>query len=505
MKKQGKDKVSLAAARRSDIAKVNSGRGETVKERRLGFDFSYLFSALLTLAVAAASVGLVLYFGYHTVRTFTSDITWAPAYDVTEKEYRRGVGYIFRSENSIRTNISGTPDYLVADGERIGVNELICHLYSSLGDDVKNRISEIDREIALLESIVDTGVIETGLPEALSDAGSSYSEIMLLLSEGRYAEAAALSDSFLSAIGRIDALENGTGDIKNRISMLYAERSGLVAAYGKKTGSVNADSVGYFFRDCDGYEALFDPSLLSDITVGGFAELVSGEPSDVSSAVGKMIDDPKWYLCVPLGSADTRGFEEGREYNIIFNDNGARAITMTLERLVLDLDDHDSDGDRAEALLVFWTKQMPKNFKYLRSQDVSIELATYSGYRIPLTAVRYYDGMTGVYTLSGGYVFFRQIDVIYEGNGYCIAADYSVAEPGKPLTYTSLGFSDYGKFDDYASLHALAEECGWEKKVYDNGGIPVPKGRTLRYFYHLDDLEQVILTGKDLYHGKALD
>ncbi|MBQ2242555.1 MAG: hypothetical protein II319_10470, partial [Clostridia bacterium] len=273
MKKQGKDKVSLASVRRLDITKVNSGRQQEKKARKLGFDFSYLFSALLTIAVAAASVGLVLYFGYHTVKTFTSDVTITPAYDVTEKEYRRGVGYIVRSESPVRTKSSGTPDYQVVDGERIGVNELICHLYSSITDDVRDRIAEIDREIALLESIVDTGVIETGLPEALRDAGAGYDEIMLLLSKGEYADAAAISDSFLSAIGRIDALENGTGDIKNQISMLYAERSGLVAAYGKKTGSVNADSVGYFFRDCDGYEAIFDPALLKNITFGEFAEL----------------------------------------------------------------------------------------------------------------------------------------------------------------------------------------------------------------------------------------
>lgn len=505
MKKQGKDKVSPPVVRRSDITKVNSGRPEEKKAQKIGFDFSYLFSALLTIAVAAASVGLVLYFGYHTVRTFTSDVTTTPAYDVTEYEYRRGVGYIFRSENPIRTNIAGTPDYQVADGERIGVNELICHLYSSLDDGVKNQIAEIDREIALLESIVDTGVIETGIPEALRDAGEGYAEIMLLLSKGKYADAAALSDSFLSAIGRIDALENGTGDIKNQISMLYAERSGLVAAYGKKTGSVNADSVGYFFRDCDGYEANFDPALLKNITLGEFAELTNKAPEDISGCIGKMLDNPKWYLCLPFDAEKARGFEQGRSYNITFNDNGGTALAMNLERLVLDLDDHDGDGDRAEALLIFSTSEMPKGFVYRRTQDVSIEYAAYHGYRIPLSSVRYYDGMTGVYTLGGGYVLFRQIKVIFEGDGYCIAADYADAEPGKPLTYTSLGFSDSGKIDDYASLHSFAEGIGLEKTVYDNGGIPVPKGTTLRYFYHLNDLEQIILTGRDLYHGKALD
>ena len=96
-------------------------------------------------------------------------------------------------------------------------------------------------------------------------------------------------------------------------------------------------------------------------------------------------------------------------------------------------------------------------------------------------------------------------DDYVESDGYCIAADYADAEPGKPLTYTALGFSDSGKLDDYSSLHAFAEGLGLEKTVYDNGGIPVIKDQALRYFYHLGDLEQIILTGKDLYHGKALD
>ncbi len=506
MKKREKDKRQLTVSvGRSDIAQVNSRDAENEGSKRLGVDFSYLFSALLTIAVAAVSVGLVFYFGYHMIKTFTSDVTTTPAYDVTESEYRRAVGYIFRSEEVIESNIAGTPDYAVSDGERVGVDELLCNIYSSITDDVKEQIADIDREIALLEASIESGVIEMGLPEALSEANSKYAEIMSLLSAERFADAAALSDSFLTSLNRIEALENGKDDIKRRISALYAERSGLIAAYGKKTGSVNADSVGYFFRDCDGYEAIFDPALLKDMTVGSFAELTAQTPANTSGCVGKMLDEPKWYLCVPLDSENARGFAEGEKYNIVYNDNGGRTLSMTLERLVLDLDDHDSDGDRAEALLIFATKEMPKGFTYLRSQDISIEYASYKGYRIPLTALRYYEGMTGVYTLNGGYVFFRQIDVIYEGNGYCIAADYADAEPGKPETYISLGFSDYGKFDDYAALHALAAEYGWEKKIYDNGGIPVPMGQTLRYFYHLDDLEQIILTGKDLYHGKALD
>ena len=507
MKKNEKNKSLIASQRRSDIQKFNKadGKRKASGKRRLGFDLNYLFSAILAGAVALASLGLVLYFGYHFVRSLTTDVTTATAYDITESEYRRATGYIFRSDADVLTHPSGTPDYKKPDGARVGIEEELCDIYSSISDDVRSRISEIDREIALIESSLGTGVVQTGLPEALAESKNNYAEILRLIAQGDYSSAATLSDSFLSSLQRIDVLENGGNEAEARLAILRGERSSLISTYGNKTATVKSQSVGYFFRDCDGYENIFTPDLLGEMTVGSFAELVMTEPADVSDAVGKMISDPKWYLCIPLESDAADGFTEGKKYNIVFNDNGAICLEMTLERLVLDLEDHDGDGDRAEALLIFMSKEMPINFSYLRVQDVSVELAEYSGYRIPVSALRYHEGMTGVYTLAGGYVMFRQIDVIYEGNGYVVAADYSVAEPGKPLTYTCLGFDEDGKLGDYESLHSFAEERGWEKKIYDNGGIPVPKGDTLRYFYHLDDLEQIILTGKDLYHGKALD
>lgn len=505
MRKDKERKPLPLSGSRSDIVKFNSERAKDGGKKRLGFDFGYLFSALLTIAVAFLSVGLVIYFGYHMVNVFKADVTYSPAYPVTQTEYRRGVGYIFREEAIIVKTSDGTPYYRSDDGERLGVNELICDLYSAANDVAYERIAEIDRRLSVLGESLGTGVVREGLPEALRDSGARYDEVMALLSRENYSDAASLSDAFLSSLVRLRLLEGGADAVSLEISRLKSEKDGLITSYGRINGSVYADRVGYFFRNADGYESVFDPSLLGEITVGGFADLITQEPEDVSQAVGKMVTEPKWYLTVPLDGESASGFAEGGRYNIVFHDNESRTLTMSLERLVLDLDDHDSDGDRAEALLIFSSTKMPEDFRYLRSQDVSIEAASYRGYRIPITAVRYYDGMTGVYVLAGGYVLFRQIDVIYEEDGYCIAALYSDAEPGKPLTYTSLGFAGRSAIDGMELLDGVAESHGWEKTEHDNGGIPVAMGRTLRYFYHLDDLEQVILTGKDLFHGKALD
>lgn len=505
MRKEKDKKPLPVAGTRSDIVKFNSEREKKAAGRKLGFDLGYLFSAFLTIAVAFLSVGLVIYFGYHLINAFSVDVTYSPAYPITEIEYRSGTGYIFREEAIINRTADGIPDYVAADGERLGIDEPICNLYSSVSDDADERIAEIDRRLAVLEGSLGTGVVREGIPEAMRDASLQYDEIMTLLAHGNYSDAAALSDAFLSSLVRLGLLEDGADSINLEIARLKGEKSTLLSTSGRVTGRVYADRVGYFFRDADGYESVFDPALLDEITVGGFAELISREPCDVSSAVGKTVTDPKWYLAIPFDGANASGFTEGEKYNIVFRDNESRTFPMLLERVVRDLDDYDSDGDRAEALLIFSSRSMPEDFRYLRAQSVSVEAVSYRGYRIPITAVRYYDGMTGVYVLAGGYVLFRQIDVIYEDGGYCIAALYSEAEPGKPLTYTSLGFAGRALIDGSGVTDEMAESFGWEKTEHYNGGIPVAMGSTLRYFYHLDDLEQVILTGKDLYHGKALD
>ena len=192
MKKKQKNKNPLAPVRQSEVIeyrKPTGGRADAAQSKRIGFDLSYLFSALLSIAVAAASVGLVFYFAYHLINSFRSDVTTSPAYDITESEYRRASGYIFRSEAVVEADVSGIPDYKTDDGARVGIGDSICDIYSSVTDEVRIRTEEIDREIAILESVIGSGVVQTGLPEALADANEYYNEIMEHLSKGEYLDA----------------------------------------------------------------------------------------------------------------------------------------------------------------------------------------------------------------------------------------------------------------------------------------------------------------------------
>ncbi len=498
---QKKNNVSV----RTEGGAVRPSTKEGVERARLGFDFSYFFSSLAALSVAVISVGLVLYFGYHLVKNFSSDVETAFPQKVSEVEYREGEGYIIRDEIPIKTTVLGVPDYAVEDGERVALGERLCSLYDSLPEDKRAQIEAIDREIALLEESIDPGVVSGGLPAATASVSEKYALIMTYLGRGEHEKAAALADSLRAAMNHVQWLVGNTEDLSLRVSVLLGERSALLASYGRNKGTVNSDRPGYFFSNCDGYESVFSTKVLDGLTVGSFAELCDTEGESTEGYIGKIVSEPLWYVAVPLSGEDADGFEEGRRYNILFSDNNGIRLSMKLERVVLDLEDHDSDGDRKEAVLLFSTTEMPKDFDYIRVQNIYIEYATYDGYRVPMSAVHYYKDMVGVYAQNGGYILFRRISPIYEGDGYYIVNDYSTSEPGLPKTYPCLGFSDFGCFDDYSTLREMAKARGWERKNYDNGGVGVVMGQSLEYYYHLSEHEPMVTSGRELYHGKALN
>ena len=87
---------------------------------------------------------------------------------------------------------------------------------------------------------------------------------------------------------------------------------------------------------------------------------------------------------------------------------------MTCERVAV-----GSDG---RLLAVFSTSDLPVWFSYDRVQPVEIVVGRSVGYYIPESALVTQDGAEGVYIFKDSTVYFRRIDVIYRGEGYCIAA-----------------------------------------------------------------------------------
>lgn len=467
------------------------------KPRGPVFDTHYFLTALTHMFVALAALGFAVYMIVQLVGDLTPTVTTSPATLTSESESEAATAYVIRDEKVITSGASGSLLYTVPDGARVASGEVAIFVYPASDEEKNRRLEEIAAEKALLEyALAESGAAEN-IHDVNSELNSEYSSLTLAAARLDYGSAASTSNDMRRLLIRYDAYRGKKNEITARLTELNNEKSRLESLRGNITEKIRAPYSGYFFRYCDGYEQSFSELLANGFSSAGFYAAVDSQPFIATGTVGKLISSPKWYIAVSLSEKNGNSYIEGNIYNVRFEDNSSATIPMTLEKKV-------ADEKTGGILLLFSTDRMVSGFSYKRIQSVSIERSVLTGYRVPMSAVRSYRGMVGVYTLHGGRVYFRRINILYQNEDYCIVSEYSAVSGDRGLTYKVLGFNADGILGEYDSLHRFAQSRGWDRHIYDNGGTPVKYGTKEDYYYYLDELEDIILTGKNLYDGKTL-
>jgi hypothetical protein len=136
---------------------------------------------------------------------------------------------------------------------------------------------------------------------------------------------------------------------------------------------------------------------------------------------------------------DASAFAVGNTYEIGFSSTEGRSLLMTCKSV--------SAEESGRFVAVLASSDTPAWLPQDRVQSVEIVMGSSVGYYIPESALVVQDGVEGVYIFRDSTVHFRRIDVIYRGEGYCIAAPRG--ERG----------------EDYLDLYDILVTAG--KKLYD--------------------------------------
>ena len=102
---------------------------------------------------------------------------------------------------------------------------------------------------------------------------------------------------------------------------------------------------------------------------------------------------------------------------------------MSVERVITE---RESD----EAVIIFSSDTMLDREDYEHYQSVKVVLKNHKGYKLPITAVRYENGVCGVYVLRGSLVKFRQVEILAAGDGYVIVTG-DIAEVAEGISALS--------------------------------------------------------------------
>jgi hypothetical protein len=142
-------------------------------------------------------------------------------------------------------------------------------------------------------------------------------------------------------------------------------------------------------------------------------------------ALGKVVDMNVWYLVCRTDRDTSLRVVKGNVLNVTLESSG-KVCKMTVDRVV-------SERDRDEAVIILKSSLMLECDDYAHFQTVKVALGSSEGYKIPTGAVRYENGVSGVYVLRGSIVRFRQIEIVGAFDGYVIVSP-TVSEVGEGLT-----------------------------------------------------------------------
>ncbi len=382
-------------------------------------DKAYLKRVSRYVLTAAASVLLIAYIIYHIYLSYGSSIATLTT-ELSQAEQKISLqAYILRNETVLYTDGGSNINYLVSDGDRVARDSRIAAAYA--GQNMQMEIAQIDAQIAVLQkSDLGDNIVMTDTASIDAKLNALVLQMQRNLLEGNLDFVLRQKTDMQVLLNKRQILTNRLDGIPDKIEALQQQKQDLLAGDEAKAEYITASAAGFFYTDVDGYETLFSASDVSSMTLNSFRELIESEPQtedaqgEGKTTVGKIVTAFTWYIACPVTTDQAVGLSVSKNYTVVFPYSDGQRVTMKLERIV-------TEPESDEAVLLLSSNTIISDMNYLRSQPVELVVQSYSGYKIPVSAVRIRDGEQGVYILQGSVVKYRQVEVLFESDGYFIA------------------------------------------------------------------------------------
>lgn len=374
-------------------------------------------SLVRRILIGAASVLLIFYIVYQAYMIIHNPVGTELAYEYTLSDSIAADVFVARDEAYIVNHQKGTIIPAVEDGSRVSKSQEIAHIFiDNDAADTYSRIRELDEQIERY----------TRLAQQSDNYTFNVSDLETYIEDEAVELVKLVADRNLSQLdtkvndlrNRIVTKQISTGnrlDFDTRLSELQSERNRLAL---KSTAHRNiiASESGYFISGADGFEKTIDCKEIKNITSGQILDALKAEPGEIpEGTIGRIVQEFNWYFLCVVEARQVAGLAEGREITV----NLPYSAVNTLKAKVYKLNENQETG---EVALVLSCNLMNPGIASLRHETAEIVISTYTGLKIPASAIRMNDeGEKGVYVLSGNIAKFRKINIIYATDDYVLS------------------------------------------------------------------------------------
>ena len=384
--------------------------------------------SVITFAMAAIAVALVIYFGFYVAKVFSEPYTTALAYTYTSNDSAEAVGILVRQETVLPAQ-TGIVDVTRSEGEKVGVGQSVAQVYrDSQAQTNQADLEALADQIQLLEYSSDGGGVDSAakLDENILQAvtalhaASGVGDYNQLEDQARTLKSTVLKRGYVYGNGL------GAEELSQKLNDLKSQYAALKQQTSSSTSSVRAPQSGVFSTLVDGYETAVTPQTVFQLTPSSLSALLAGQGKESGGGVGKLITSTRWYFAAALPVSVTERLKAGGTATLRFSGDFDQDIDMRVDQV------GQAEGDKS--VVVFSTDRYLSQTTLLRQQTAELIFNSWSGLRIPKQALRmekstYTDKETGqevqnnrlgVYALLGGRAEFKTVEVVTEGDDYYV-------------------------------------------------------------------------------------
>ena len=335
-----------------------------------------------------------------------------PAQQVSLDDSFSASGYFIRQEQTVDIAEGNTVEYNYSDGDKVSKGAALVTEYSNQDAlTVSRELKSINDNIEQLETFSSTSSTTTNS----SRLNQKIIDQMNLLSEqvdnGSLGQVASIASELRQLVLKSGSVSDNSKDIKKELANLKQQAASLESRLDGKTTNIYSPCAGYFCESADGYESIFTPDVVDELTLSSLEKLSKKNPASTSGK-GKVVSGYVWYYAAKVSDADAKNLKQGNSVKLRFSQI-SQDVSATIQAV---RDDESNDS----TLVIFQSEDMDAELVSMREQVATVVVDSYAGPKVPKSAVRMENDEMGVYVLSNSVASYKKIDPLYEGSDFYI-------------------------------------------------------------------------------------
>lgn len=368
--------------------------------------FAILALAIL-IAIGIAIIGLI----QNPTNTFIVE-------NGTLSSEENAVGYVLRDETVVQgQNYKNGMEKLKTEGEKVAKGEPIFRYYTSGEEELKKKIAELDSKLQeALSNQKDLLPNDTKSLEREIDA--KLDELYQVNDIQKIREYKKDINSYITKRAKMVGELSPSGSY---IRSLIDKRNEYATELNSGSEYISAPQSGIVSYRIDGLEEVLsaktqDFSYLSIETLENL-NLKTGQIIATSEEAGKIINNFRCYIAIPLSSENAKEATVGD--NVMLRLASSKEVEATIEYIA-------KEGE--SQLIVFSVEEQVEELINYRKISVDVVWWSYSGLKIPNSAIVYENDLAYVVRNRLGYLDKLLVKIKKQNEKYALVTSYEPQE-----------------------------------------------------------------------------